>query len=296
MKKILIIGGLKNNYKTLRAKEEAEKLGLETEIIYWKDLTFYGQEIYADEGRVELDGCIGALIQSPMYYRKFKTVFNLDNELYLLCRIFRERNIKLLNEKVIFDYPYYDKFNQAYIFDKNDIATITTIHLSENNIKRVSEMMKSFEMSYPVIVKDSRGGIGIGVDKMDSQEEMESFLEDKENVNLIFQPFLENGGDYRVLVVNGKSMGIMKRIAEKGEWKNNFSRGAKIEAHDDTEMEKFAEDVCGRIGFDFAGVDVFKIDGKNVVIEVNMFPGFEGFEKIYPKKNIAKEVIKKLVA
>ena len=88
----------------------------------------------------------------------------------------------------------------------------------------------------------------------------------------------------------------MKRSAQKDEWRNNFALGGKVTTHKDPKMELFAEKVCRKMGIDYAGVDILKTAKGYLVIEVNSFARFEGFEKTYPEKNIGALVVKYLLS
>jgi ribosomal protein S6--L-glutamate ligase len=91
--------------------------------------------------------------------------------------------------------------------------------------------------------------------------------------------------------LGGKSLGIMKRKAAAGKWKNNFALGGSVEKYEDPKMERFAERACRALKLDLAGVDVFKVKNKYLVIEINLFPCFEGFEKVHPEVNVAHKII-----
>ena len=49
----------------------------------------------------------------------------------------------------------------------------------------------------------------------------------------MLQEYIPNDGDYRVLVLGEKVLGVMKRVSpNKEEFKNNYSAGGKVEVAD----------------------------------------------------------------
>jgi RimK family alpha-L-glutamate ligase len=163
--------------------------------------------------------------------------------------------------------------------------------LTDNTYEKVVLALRKASFKFPLVVKESGGGLGGQVWKLGNYESLKKFLKNKKNANFIYQPFIENDGDFRVLVISGKSLGIMKRSAQKREWRNNFALGGKIEAYRDPAMERFAEDVCNKMGMDYAGIDILKVKKRYVVIEVNSFARFKGFEQTYPQINVGETIV-----
>jgi len=96
-----------------------------------------------------------------------------------------------------------------------------------------------------------------------------------------------------VLVVGQKVLGIMKRSANKGEWRTNFSLGGNVEkSESNKEMEKIALNTAKKMGFDYLGIDLLENRNKFYIIETNSLPQFKGFEKAFNNINVAKEIIR----
>lgn len=294
---LLIVRGEKA-YSAKRIKAELKKKKIDSTVLRWGDLRFFEGRIYRNNKKIELKKYKTIFFQSPLYYAvkggKILHVFKLANELSLIVRMLEESGSGIVNQKIVSNYPYYDKFNQAYIFKKHKIPSIPTMHLADNKMDKVESALKNVKISYPLVVKESFGGAGDGVYMAKTREQLKKIINNKRSRNLIFQPFIKNDGDYRVIVCGGKSLGIMKRVAKKSEWRNNFSQGATVEQHKDARMERFAEKICRKIGFDYAGVDILKIKNKFLVIEINIVPDFKGFECVYPKINVAEKIVKML--
>ncbi len=297
--KILLIARNTKAHLIRRLVGELEKNNKKYDIVRWSKLVFYQDGIYDGEKPISVSEYKSVFFQAPIYYtvknKNKRFVVKLNNELFLLAKFFKKYGVKIINEKVIMEQPYYDKFNQSVMFLQKNIPTIPTLHLTDNEDDRVFTALNMAKINFPLVVKESIGGVGDDVYKFNKKQELEKFLKDKRNHNLIYQPFIKNNCDYRIIVCGGKSLGVMKRIAGKKMWKNNFSLGAHIEKHIEPKMEKFAESACQKIGFDYAGVDVLKVGDKYLVIEINMIPNFKGFEKAHSDMNVAEKIIEILL-
>lgn len=145
-------------------------------------------------------------------------------------------------------------------------------------------------INFPVIIKGSGGNRGERVFKVDNLEDLEKLIreirksETEDGRRYMLQEYIENDGDYRVLVVGEKALGAMKRSSQnKNEFRNNYSAGGKVEVaelpEDIYEMAVRAAKSCG---IAIAGVDVAFRDKEKkrpVVWEVNKGPQFKGFMK-----------------
>jgi RimK family alpha-L-glutamate ligase len=300
MKKILIFGVSEKTHTILRIIDECKKAELPFKLFKWSSLSFRDNKIYSQKKLIDTSLFSAVFFDVPSYYafsvhkKKNKIAFDLDNELIVLLGHLKKKNVFAINREALLEYPYYNKFTQAFTFSDKKIKTIPTLHLVDNKPEKVLATLKNNDFKFPIVVKESNGGLGEQVWKAKSKNELEKIIAKKRNTNLIYQPFLKNQGDFRVLVIGGKSLGIMKRVAQKNEWRNNFALGGKIIPYFDKKMEKFAEDACKKMNLQYAGVDVFKSGGKYLVIEVNIFARFEGFERTYPQKNVAGEIVKLL--
>jgi RimK family alpha-L-glutamate ligase len=303
MKKILFVGignehGPKQHITSALVKQKIPYL-----FVKWSDLSFIGEKIYAAAKEIELDEIGGVFFDIPRFPitttftsgRKTELDFHLENELHTLLSILKKKNIYAPNRDFFLQYPYYNKFTQAYIFDSNKVPAITTVHLSDNKKDKILNLFVRAGIIFPIVAKESYGARGSKVWKITSIDELEAFIKERRNVNTVFQPFIENNADYRVIVVEGKCIGIMKRSAKKGEWKNNFSLGGDVSQHSDGEMEKFAIKACQNMNLDIAGLDIFSTANGYIVIEANLFFGLDGFESVYEDLDVSEKVIKMIV-
>lgn len=99
---------------------------------------------------------------------------------------------------------------------------------------------------------------------------------------LYLQRFVEHRGfDIRVLVLDGRVLGGMRRVSD-GDFRTNVSREGRGEPHVVTDLEaEWALRAAAATGARFAGIDIlYDRDGQGFVIEVNAVPGWRAFEKV----------------
>jgi len=141
-------------------------------------------------------------------------------------------------------------------------------------------------LKFPVIVKTLSGTQGNGVflsnDKNTFNDLMQLIHTLNKSSSIILQEFIEesHGIDLRVLVVGGRVISAMKRIACDGNFKANYSIGGRVESYQITpEIEKLALDIMKIFNLDVAGIDLLFGRHGFRICEINSSPGFEGMEK-----------------
>jgi ribosomal protein S6--L-glutamate ligase len=136
----------------------------------------------------------------------------------------------------------------------------------------------------PAIVKLQQGTQGIGTMIADSPQAAHSLLETlwAMGQDIVLQEYVKEskGRDVRAIVVGGKVIAAMRRVAKKGEFRANLHRGAKGSAVDLTVKYRNAAIRAARsMGLGVAGVDM--LEGRNGprILEINSSPGLEGIER-----------------
>tara|TARA_Y100000310_G_scaffold193967_1_gene193941 strand:+ start:12328 stop:13761 length:1434 start_codon:yes stop_codon:yes gene_type:complete len=137
---------------------------------------------------------------------------------------------------------------------------------------------------YPLILKTLRGSKGIGVLFIESKRQLSSLVQllwkQDETAEILLQKYIKSDFDVRVIVLNDKVMTAMRRDVLEGDFRSNYSRGAKVKPY---KLSKEEIDICLLANKSIKGiwtaVDFIK-DGKNIfVLEVNSSPGTEGIEE-----------------
>jgi RimK family alpha-L-glutamate ligase len=195
---------------------------------------------------------------------------------------FKSQGSKVLNERSFSVWPSLDKMTQHINLAKSGIS------IAESFCFTSKEELKNWaKKSYPFIAKDIVGSNGVDVFKITNDKDLGKLLERFNSSfkikTLLFQKFLPKAEDIRVIVLGGKIVGAMKRMARPGNFLSNYSQGGLTEKYqigEDKEARSLALITAKLFKLDYVGVDLMKNEKGNwVVLEVNRACQFEGFEK-----------------
>lgn len=279
---------------TLRIIHEAVKRGNDVFITHPNNLTIRDSVTLSMCGEIMLEDKISASI--PAFYKqvKFKkamqplkemdVIFMRDNppmdplvlnfldsikhDVFIINAVngLREANNK------IYTAAYYDPNREL----------IPKTHVSKNidYLLRVIDESEDEKMILKPL--DGFGGSGVIVIEKSAMTNIRSLLDfyihrDKETSSyVILQDYIEGAeeGDVRVLMLNGKPIGALRRRPVKGDVRSNISAGGSVEKYKLTKADKILCQKIGeklvRDGIYYAGLDI--INGKLVEVNV-MSPG-----------------------
>jgi tetrahydromethanopterin:alpha-L-glutamate ligase len=150
-----------------------------------------------------------------------------------------------------------------------------------------NEGLAAFEkLGGDVVVKPLFGSEGRGLVRISDRELAWRTLHALERIGAILylqRAIRHPGYDYRVFVLRGEVLGVMRRHAIKGEWRTNVSLGGRAEpCRLEPEAERIALAAARAIGAEMAGVDLLPdLDrGQLVVLEVNAVPGWRALARV----------------
>lgn len=295
--KICVVSVNKSDYAPKRIFEEGAKLGHEMHLTTWFDLYIDIKKtgIYFGDNKRSLDYFDAIIPRSPHFKSKKgnkRVVKRLTTLLRLLIEYSKDKKIVLLNASFFSSYQSLDKLSQQYFLFKNNLPGIQSLHFSQ-----YSKLRSKNKFGFPVIAKIAQGSLGTGVFKLNSKQELSKFIEKNDEMGKFYliQKYYPIECDYRILVINKKAIGVMKRMPKEGEWRTNVSQGGtamNVPGKESTEIRKLAEAVARKMSFDYVGVDILKHAGKLYVIEVNSLAQFKGFEKAFPEINVGERIIR----
>lgn len=178
----------------------------------------------------------------------------------------------------------------AFLKEINSIPTFLF-----KNKKELLVAVNNKKLIFPFIKKPDLGAQGEGVVLIKRLSEV-SKLKDDEIQGCVFQNFIENDGDYRVLVLGGCPLGVIKRIAKEGGFLNNISQGGTAVAIYDekivTELSVIAAKIAATFDLGFCGVDLIlnKKTGQFHFLELNTVPQWQGFQRS-TKVNVVEKIV-----
>jgi len=136
----------------------------------------------------------------------------------------------------------------------------------------------------PAIVKLQQGTQGIGTMIAETPQAVHSLLETlwAMGQDIVLQEYVREskGRDVRIIVVGGRVVASMRRVAKPGEFRSNLHRGGKGDRVKLLPAYKNAAIRAVKVmGLEVAGVDMLESKKKGKILEINSSPGLEGIER-----------------
>lgn len=167
--------------------------------------------------------------------------------------------------------------------------------------------LKSYQLEYPIILKQPDGSFSKGVKKAKNEEEflsvLKGFFQSSELV--IAQEFIPTEFDWRVGVLNGKALYVCKYYMAANHWQiMNWKTGVMEEGDSETlavedapkALIDLAIKATSLIGNGLYGVDIKQVGKKYYVIEVNDNPSLdEGVEDQVLKQQLYVTIMQELM-
>lgn len=185
-------------------------------------------------------------------------------------------------------------FQQEYVQKKTKIVKCIPT-FTFNSVQEVGVALEKGLLRYPFIQKPNKGSKGKGVELIKNRGDLTRVAQ---NVGQqVYQNFIENSGDYRVFILGGRVLGVIKRTAQGGGFLNNISKGGRAESVTDpkilTKLRRIGTTVASIFELTLCGVDVIydEITKEYFFLEVNTVPQWKGFQEA-TGVNVAEEIIR----
>jgi RimK family alpha-L-glutamate ligase len=293
MKKILIVQPWKTFNKSASNSismicKGLEKRNIKVDLISLQELLF----IFGSKGtEIVCNGKTLNLKKYDLVY--FRTVGSFKNSAFILAEILRRKKIKFF-DRYILEIGDTTKPCQMFLLSENGIRIPKTIFSKTYNPNKVKVIEKV--LKYPFIAKVPGSG-GKGVSLIKNRKELNNYL-GKTKAEFLFQEFIENKFDYRLLVLKNKTRVVDKRVRAEGkEFRNNACLGGTEHFLGINEVsrkiKKIAEKASKILGTQVSGVDIIQRGKNYYVIEVNAAPQFTWDDKSSPE---IQEMIKFLAS
>ena len=275
MRGLIVINGYPNGGKFYKQAEyirdALKKMGLETEIRK-------NGEIFA---LLTADGGV-----KSNFLQKYSFAVYLDKDKYL-GKLLERAGIRL--------------FNRAEAVEICDDKMTTYLALADSGLRLAESIPAPLcytpnakpnanflentaqTLGFPLVAKKSYGSFGYGVQLVHGMPELQKIEEEWLYIPHFYQRYIAEscGRDIRVIVVGGKAIGGMERIAQGKEFRSNIELGGcgrKTELSE--EVRKAAERAASHLGLDYCGVDILLSKDGPVICEVNSNAFFEGFQQV----------------
>ena len=228
----------------------------------WADLVFDEGEILLKENPLSNYGFvfIGVVNKHPDYFVSVEEYLKLNKIPSFMYGCPPERSNKILQNRIL------------HSKNLNPIPTIIGM-CSEVDPK---ELVK--ELGLPIVAKITDGSKGKGVTLQKTESDLKSYLKKNKDQKTIFQKFIENEADYRLLFVENKLIYVTERkLPDKSkEFRSNSGDATVKRVNLPKEAVDLSRNAVKAMGFDVSGVDIIKEPrGKKwYIIEINSAPQF----------------------
>ena len=293
--KILLLGFNKHkrSYTVKRLVSELKKRGHTVTYMSWSGLIFSftknGVKIQRVNG-TDLKYYDYIIPKAPISTTKTEGgafLSHLYRHYLLVVKYFNQHHKHVFNEKTIEKIPFYDKLLQHFILSNERISIVPSSLYT--GMQLPSSVYKKYKKPY--IVKSVEGRSGKQVFLIKRITKIKGLLNEFGIGKLLVQKYIPTKYDYRVITLGNKVVGVMKRTAPENDYRANISLGGRAEkATIDEDVKKLAISAAKAFNAEFAGVDIIQHKGRYYILEVNIFPGFEGFESV-TGIDVAKELI-----
>lgn len=268
-------------------RRAAETLGVDLELISFSRVIFdtQGGGVLI-RGELPGDSCLRRVDEFDVVY--FQKAGKYWEEIALLTESLQRAGVKVVDPVMRLANPMLNrKAHQMLVLSAAGLPVPRSVY---GSLSWLCEQMGKGLLSFPVILKGSAGHGGANVHRAENMDALNALAERLwpcealEGQRYLLQEYVENDGDYRILVLGRRALGAIKRCrTTAGEFRNNCAVGGVPEAVDLSEavlnLAVRAAETCGLL---FAGVDViFRNDSPDdpLILEVNAGPQFEGFMK-----------------
>lgn len=219
-----------------------------------------------------------------------------EEPISLLARTLYHNGCDLLDPLERFSGSPAGKLMESLKGHANKVSPDTYIAFNRDDALRIAVRLHS-AACFPLIGKPNRGSRGENVALLRTLSEailyISSFFSDEKYAcsALILQAYIEVEKEYRVMILDGKCLGLVEKLAATGQIVRNAAQGGKFIATDDEEVVAFALQHTSRKGM--LGADVIRdVAGKFYLLESNRAPQWLFFERA-TGINVARCVIER---
>lgn len=262
--KLLILTRFPPEYEPQRLAEEARKKRIEPEIINYQDVQVGPGKIVLSRN-LKLEDFHFVISRSAAHRHKK----SLLQQKMALIKALPQKSV-CLNKTTYLRLPKLGKIRQSKILNENHLPTIPALE----------------KPIFPAILKAEFGSHSRRVVRVGNQKQANEVMKSYSG-KWIYQPFIKTPVYWRVIVLGGKSLGIMERKTSKRFLKPREGEKPSVVKG---KIEDLAIKATNVFQAEFTGVDLLADKDKLMIIEVNRSPQFQIFEKL-TRVDVAEKII-----
>lgn len=316
MKKILILTRFRGEYEPRRLAEEAEKLGYEVDKVNYEHVRIG----VSKAGKPIIDIGTGRKLEEydlivPRAATKRGGASMLGVKSVILEYVEQiksqeleesrtqdgvKKNIKVINGESFKFFPLMGKLEQGILLAEAGLPVIPFVSFQgKRGWKRYSEILSKRKSEFvPVMVKARFGSHGKNVKLAESLERLTKLSLKYSEGDVLIQPVLRVRRWYRVLVLNGQILGMMKhkqkdRFQVLSQQEELSKIKPKFTKEQMAELQRVCLTAVKVLKADFAGLDVaWDEESKQWrIFEVNRTAQFKWFERSKLGINVAEKIV-----
>lgn len=303
MKKVLILTRFRGEYEPRRLAEEAVAKGFEVDKVNYEHVRLGVSPL----GKPVIDLMTGKkleeydlVIPRAATKRGGESMLGVKSVILEYIEQLTERKPKVINGESFRLYPLMGKLEQGILLAQAGLSVIPFASFNgQRGWKRYLEVVAKRKMPFvPVMVKARFGSHGKNVKLAETYERLVKLSQKYSEGDVLIQPVIKVRRWYRVLVLDGKVLGMMKHRQ-----KDKFQT-EKIQTETAFIKPKFTKEQMGDLSTlavkatevlkaNFAGLDVAwdeNLQGWRI-FEVNRTAQFKWFEKAFSEINVAKGMV-----
>lgn len=303
MKKVLILTRFRGEYEPRRLAEEAAALGYEVDRVNYEHVRLGVSPM----GKPVIDLMTGKkleeydlVIPRAATKRGGESMLGVKSVILEYIEKLVGNKPKVINGESFRFYPLMGKLEQGILLAQEGLSVIPFASFNgHRGWKRYLEILAKRKNAFvPVMVKARFGSHGKNVKLAENIERLIKLSQRYSEGDVLIQPVIVVRRWYRVLVLNGEVLGMMKHRQ-----KNKFQTEAiqtetallkpKFTKEQMEELKVLAIKAAEVLKADFAGLDIAWDENSKGwrIFEVNRTAQFRWFEKAYPEINVAQAMV-----
>ncbi len=316
MKKILILTRFRGEYEPRRLAEEAGSLGYEVDKVNYEHVRIgvskFGKPI-VDLGTGKKLDEYDLIIPRAATKRGGDSMLGVKSVILEYVEQTRDQELKesraqdskrkdtkVINGESFKYFPLMGKLEQGILLAEAGLPVIPFVSFrGVRRWKRYFEILSKRKGDFvPVMVKARFGSHGKNVKLAETMDRLIKLSQKYSEGDVLIQPVLKVRRWYRVLVLNGEILGMMKHrqkdrfqvLAHQEELSKIKPRFSKEQME---ELRNLSLEAVKVLKADFAGLDVAWDEGSQQwrIFEVNRTAQFKWFEKAFPDVNVAGKMV-----
>jgi len=303
--KVLILTRFRGEYEPRRLAEEALTLGYEVDRVNYEHVRLGVSNLGSpviDLGTGKKLEEYDLVIPRAATKRGGESMLGVKSVILEYIEQLTENKPKVVNGESFKLYPLMGKLEQGVLLAQAGLPAIpfSTFNGARGWKRYLDVVSKRKSPFRPVMVKARFGSHGKNVKLAENYERLAKLAQKYSEGDVLVQPVLTVRRWYRVLVLKGKVLGMMKH-RQKDKFQTEAIQNEmalvrpKFSKEQLEDLKNLAVKATKVLRTDFAGLDIaWDEDLKNWrIFEVNRTAQFKWFEKAHPDINVAKTILEK---